>query len=90
MISGRVNMRSFSVSCTCCGDNARIYKSEVITAGFKKFYIECLNPDCKHRFVSNLMFSHSISEPDNKIDVIINKLLNLSQDQKEQVKQALI
>ncbi|RRN04773.1 transcriptional regulator [Bibersteinia trehalosi] len=61
-----------------CGSKAFITKTENIHRNFKKLYCTCRNPDCGHKFVMNLEFSHTTSTSkltkDGLLKYLIGKL----------------
>lgn len=49
------------VICPCCGEKARIGKTNRITAKVADLYCSCCDPECGHTFVVNLCYSHTLS-----------------------------
>lgn len=54
--------RALRVVCRVCGERAVILKSDRQTLDFNRLYCQCKNPDCGHRFVVDLTFSHTTHE----------------------------
>ncbi|HBN8651925.1 ogr/Delta-like zinc finger family protein [Pseudomonas aeruginosa] len=73
------------ITCPKCGGKARIYTRQKVTEEFNKLYCTCLNSnECGHRFVMNLSFSHSLTNPESVLDsLVFERLRDLSPQQRK-------
>ncbi|MCW9709976.1 ogr/Delta-like zinc finger family protein [Avibacterium sp. 21-586] len=68
--------RAFKIYCTACKSRATITRTERPLQGFSRLYCSCNNPECLHRFVMNLEFSHTTRPSLLDKDVFINTLIS--------------
>lgn len=59
------------VYCKVCKGKGKIATPRRVTDEFSKLYCQCLNPECGHRWVSNLSYSHSLDEPVRTLDTLL-------------------
>ncbi|AZI13291.1 ogr/Delta-like zinc finger family protein [Avibacterium paragallinarum] len=68
--------RAFKIYCTVCKSQAKITRTERPLQGFSRLYCSCNNPECLHRFVMNLEFSHTTRTSLLDKDAFINTLIS--------------
>lgn len=82
--------RTTDIYCKVCNKRAVIQRTERIHSEFSRLYCACKNPDCGHKFVMNLEFSHSTKSSLLTKDQLLSLTLNrLSEDDKEKIRQLL-
>lgn len=59
------------VICPECNTKSRITNRNQLSLEVSDLYCQCANIDCGHTFVAKLSFSHTISPPRNKVNVLI-------------------
>ncbi|AWI51402.1 transcriptional regulator [Actinobacillus porcitonsillarum] len=68
-----------------CGSKAVVTKTERMHSNLKKLYCTCKNPDCGHKFVMNLEFSHTTTSSkltkDGLIKYLLGKLSNADKNE---------
>lgn len=74
-LQARENNTKFKIRCPACGENATIRKSNRKHVLISDLYCSCNNPECGHRFVSTLSFSHSLSPSAVRHGRLINDLM---------------
>ena len=82
--------RMLKVYCKVCKGKSYITKTERVHPEISKIYCSCKNPDCNHRFVMNLEYSHTTRTSSLVQDDLISQLVaNLSDKDKQLLKVAL-
>ena len=59
------------IYCKVCKGKGKIDTPRRLTDEFSKLYCSCLDPECGHRWVSHLEFSHSLNEPVRTLDTLL-------------------
>ena len=78
------------VYCQCCGERARINKTNQLSLAHADLYCSCSNPECGHTFVANVSFSHTLSPSAFATSALVTALAKaLSPQQRAQLQQEL-
>lgn len=82
--------KSLTVFCKVCHHKSAITKTQKEHPELSRIYCQCLNPQCGHRFVLNLQFSHSTKTSQLIAnDLTLTLIQQLSDDEKRKIKQLL-
>ncbi|TCJ98818.1 Ogr/Delta-like zinc finger protein [Volucribacter psittacicida] len=82
--------RTTNIYCKICGSKSVVTRTERMTSDYSRLYCSCRNPDCRHKFVMNLEFSHSTSTSQLTKDQLFSYLIkNLSVNDKKDLKKLL-
>ena len=86
--------RTLDIYCKVCNSKAVVQRTEKIHSDFNKLYCYCRNPNCRHKFVMNLEFSHTTSSSLLTKDQILfsaleNQFRQLSEDDKNRIRKML-
>ncbi|WP_460089941.1 ogr/Delta-like zinc finger family protein [Pseudomonas sp. S2_E02] len=69
------------VSCKSCGEKGRIVSREELSLEFARLYCQCGSVACRHTWIANLMFSHTLSLSAKAIDrLLFDRLRSLSRE----------
>lgn len=82
--------RTTNIYCKICNGKAVVSRTEQMTSDYSKLYCSCRNPNCGHRFVMNLEFSHTTKTSLlTQKDLISYLVKNLSHSDKAELKRIL-
>lgn len=57
------------IYCTMCRNKAQIFEADEVSPDLMRLYCQCRNAkDCGHRFVMNLLFSHTLVLPTKSLE----------------------
>lgn len=74
------------VSCSQCGEKARIGKTNWFSRTSADLYCSCTDPECGHTFVMSLGFSHTLSpSAKNTNELVIALVKAMSPEQAKQL-----
>ena len=59
------------VYCKVCKGKGKIDTPRRLTDEFSKLYCSCLNPECGHRWVSHLSYSHPLDQTVKTLDTLL-------------------
>lgn len=77
--------------CKFCGHKGVIQKSDQQTPEYSRLYVVCRNPECGHKWVMDLTYSHTTQESKLTRDGILDYLLNsLPKESLAEFKDAII
>ncbi|QPB43057.1 ogr/Delta-like zinc finger family protein [Rodentibacter haemolyticus] len=82
--------RTTDIYCTVCNTKSVIERAERIHSKFTRYYCSCKNPQCGHRFVMNMEFSHTTRSSNLTKDKLLELILGkLSEDDKANLRKIL-
>ncbi|WP_256856104.1 ogr/Delta-like zinc finger family protein [Rodentibacter ratti] len=82
--------RTTDIYCKVCNAKSVIERTERIHSEFARYYCVCKNPQCGHRFVMNMEFSHTTrSSKLTKENLLKLTLQQLSQEDKDNLMRLL-
>lgn len=68
--------RQFKQFCKICSSPAIIYKTERVHTEISTIYCRCKNPNCGHRWASDVIFSHTLQASKFEENGIIQHLIS--------------
>ncbi|OOF38846.1 transcriptional regulator [Rodentibacter rarus] len=82
--------RTTDIYCKVCNAKSVIERTERIHSEFARYYCVCKNPQCGHRFVMNMEFSHTTRSSKLTKDKLLELVLGkLSEEEKANLRKIL-